>query len=335
MKTLALTVGDPAGIGPEIAVKAFTRWTPPQDIRTIVIGPPELLRICAERIGKKLEIKSVTKAEIATIPPSSRTLFVTDVAGELARGIGVGHPSAESARASLAYIDYAADLALEGSVDAIVTCPVSKEAISRTGVHFTGHTEHLAHRANVSQPVMMFVADNLKVALVTTHIPLKKVPMTVNAEKIVKTVRAVSDALREYFEIPSPRIALCGLNPHAGEGGLLGREELETIIPAAQAAVKQGIQCRGPFPADTLFRRAINGEFDAVVAMYHDQALAAVKTVSPHSVNVTLGLPFVRTSVDHGTAFDIAGKGIADAQSLIEALKLASRMASAKNELFR
>ncbi|OHB77352.1 MAG: 4-hydroxythreonine-4-phosphate dehydrogenase PdxA, partial [Planctomycetes bacterium RBG_16_59_8] len=233
-----------------------------------------------------------------------------------------------------AYIAAAVQLALAGHAHAIVTCPVSKASIERSGTPFTGHTEWIARMANVRAPVMMFVGDRLKVALVTTHVALKKIPSMLTAEKIAHVIRLTTDALRNNFRLSSPRIALCGLNPHAGEEGLFGREEIDVIAPAVESARRSGYPCAGPYPADALFRRAVAGECDAVVAMYHDQALCAVKAVEPSAVNVTLGLPFVRTSVDHGTAFDIAGKGTAREESLIAAMNLAHRMVSATGELF-
>jgi len=270
---LAVTLGDPAGIGPEVVDKALQESF---DAELTVLG--------------------------------SRT--------------GGG-------KEALAAIDQALDLALAKKVDGIVTAPVSKERISRTGVPFIGHTEHLAARAGVKQPVMCFVAGSLRVALVTTHVSLRKLPAMVTADRILGILRETSAGLRDFFGVLEPRLAVCGLNPHAGEDGEFGREEIEIIAPAIDAARKEGIKAEGPYAADTVWKRPC----DAIVAMYHDQGLGPIKAMHPDAVNVTLGLPFVRTSPDHGTAFDIAGKGVADPKPMIAAIRLAVEMCRAKKPL--
>ncbi len=273
MVRLAVTLGDPAGIGPEVVDKALLeRW----DAEITVVG---------SRSG--------------------------------------------GAREALAAIDEAADLALSGRVDGVVTAPVSKERISRLGVPFTGHTEHLAARAGVRLPVMLFVADALRVALVTTHAPLRRLPALVTADRILGVLRETSKGLRDFFGILEPRLAVCGLNPHAGEGGEFGREEIDTIAPAIELARKEGLRAEGPYAADTVWKRPC----DAVVAMYHDQGLGPIKALHPDAVNVTLGLPFVRSSPDHGTAFDIAGKGVADAGPMKAAIRTAVGMCAARKTL--
>ncbi|HEV3026859.1 MAG TPA: 4-hydroxythreonine-4-phosphate dehydrogenase PdxA [Planctomycetota bacterium] len=265
---LAVTLGDPAGVGPEVVDKALREtW----DADFTVLG---------SRSG--------------------------------------------GGREALAAIDQAIDLALAKKVDGIVTGPVSKERIARTGVPFIGHTEHLASRAGVKQPVMLFVAGSLRVALVTTHVSLLKLPGMITADRILGILRETSTGLRERFGIAEPRLAVCGLNPHAGEGGEFGREEIDTIAPAIDAARQEGIRAEGPFAADTIWKRSC----DAIVSMYHDQGLGPIKAMHPDAVNVTLGLPFVRTSPDHGTAFDIAGKGVADPSSMKEAVRLAVELAA-------
>ena len=270
---LAVTLGDPAGIGPEVVDKALQESF---DAELTVLG--------------------------------SRT--------------GGG-------KEALAAIDQALDLALAKKVDGIVTAPVSKERISKTGVPFIGHTEHLAARAGVKQPVMCFVAGSLRVALVTTHVSLRKLPAMVTADRILGILRETSAGLRDFFGVLEPRLAVCGLNPHAGEAGEFGREEIEIIAPAIDAARKEGIKAEGPYAADTVWKRPC----DAIVAMYHDQGLGPIKAMHPDAVNVTLGLPFVRTSPDHGTAFDIAGKGVADPKPMIAAIRLAVEMCRAKKPL--
>ena len=271
---LAVTLGDPAGIGPEVVDKALRE---PYDAEFTVLG---------SRSGGGKE--------------------------------------------ALAAIDEAIDLALAKKVDGIVTAPVSKERISKLGVPFTGHTEHLAARAGAKVPVMLFVAGSLRVALVTTHVSLRKLPGMITVERILGILRETSKGLTERFGIAEPRLAVCGLNPHAGEAGEFGREEIETIAPAVEAARKEGLKAEGPYAADTVWKRPC----DAIVAMYHDQGLGPIKAMHPDAVNVTLGLPFVRTSPDHGTAFDIAGKGIADPKPMIAAIRLAVEMCRAKRTLF-
>jgi 4-hydroxythreonine-4-phosphate dehydrogenase len=271
---LAVTLGDPAGIGPEVVDKALREST---DAEFTVLG---------SRSGGGKE--------------------------------------------ALAAIDEAIDLALAKKVDGIVTAPVSKERIAKLGVPFVGHTEHLAARAGVKVPVMLFVAGSLRVALVTTHVSLRKLPGMITVERILGILRETSTGLRERFGIAEPRLAVCGLNPHAGEAGEFGREEIETIAPAVEAARREGIKAEGPYAADTVWKRPC----DAIIAMYHDQGLGPIKAMHPDAVNVTLGLPYVRTSPDHGTAFDIAGKGIADPKPMIAAIRLAVEMCKAKQTLF-
>ncbi len=270
---LAVTLGDPAGIGPEVVDKALLES---YDAEFIVLG---------------------------------------------ARSGG--------GREALAAIDEATDLALAKKVDGIVTAPVSKERIAKTGVPFVGHTEHLAARAGVKLPVMLFVAGALRVALVTTHVSLRKLPAMITADRILGILRETSNGLRDQFGVLEPRLAVCGLNPHAGEAGEFGREEIETIAPAIEMARKEGIRAEGPYAADTVWKRPC----DAIVAMYHDQGLGPIKAMHPDAVNVTLGLPFVRTSPDHGTAFDIAGKGVADPKPMIAAVRLAVEMCRSKRTL--
>lgn len=270
---LAVTLGDPAGIGPEVVDKALLES---YDADVAVLG---------SRSG--------------------------------------------GGREALAAIDEAIDLALAKKVDGIVTAPVSKERIAKTGVPFVGHTEHLAARAGVKLPVMLFVAGTLRVALVTTHVSLRKLPSMITADRILGILRETSRGLRDHFGVLEPRLAVCGLNPHAGEAGEFGREEIETIAPAIEAARKEGLRAEGPYAADTVWKRPC----DAIVAMYHDQGLGPIKALHPDAVNVTLGLPFVRTSPDHGTAFDIAGKGVADPRPMVAALRLAVEMCRSKKSL--
>ena len=283
---IALTVGDPAGIGPEIAAKAAA------DAGVRAICEPVIF-----------------SAE----PPET-----------------MGEVSAASGRAAYDTIVRAVDAARKGDVEAIATAPVNKLAFARAGLPWKGHTDLLAHLCGTSRVAMMFHAPELKVVLMTVHVPLSAVPALITPELVAQTID-LTDAALPRFGVVKPRLAVAGLNPHAGEGGVLGAEDDRVLAPAVAAARARGIDVSGPFPADTVFVRASKGEFDCVLACYHDQGLIPVKLLAfGHAVNVTIGLPIIRTSVDHGTAFDIAGKGVADPGSMIEAVKLAARLAVAR-----
>jgi len=305
---LALTVGDPAGIGPEIVLKALSSPERPPG-SWVVYGPLASLEERAARFG----LRRVADLGIS----------VVDVGGG---PFPLGEVSAESGRAAAAAVLAAARDALAGRVDAIVTAPLHKESLRAAGHPWPGHTEMLADAASVSDVAMMFVGGGLRVALLTIHRSLRSVPDAINRGEVERVVRLVHRELPR-FGAPRRRIAVCGVNPHAGEGGLFGREELEVMAPAVAGLAAEGLEVTGPLPADTAFVRAAGGEFDAVVAAYHDQGLVPVKLVAfGRAVNVTLGLPFVRTSVDHGTAFDIAASGTADAGSLLAAMALAASL---------
>jgi 4-hydroxythreonine-4-phosphate dehydrogenase len=302
MARIAITCGDPTGIGPEIVLKAVASGQVHSEC--IILGPKRTI----ESTARKLSVRE----------------FSMEPCGEDAP-----KPSEASGRAALAAIDRAVELVDSGACQAMVTAPVAKNLIAKTGIPFRGHTEYLAAKAGVKETTMAFFSDALKVSLVTTHVPLKKVPSVLTRERIVRAIRRTSDALKTYFNVARPKLAVAALNPHAGEEGLFGREEIDVIAPAVQQARKAGIDCEGPLAADSIFRRA---GFDAFISMYHDHGLTVVKTVAPGASNVTLGLPYVRTSPDHGTGFDIAGKMVADATPMIEALKLAERMLAAEKE---
>jgi len=291
LPTLAITVGDPSGIGPEIAVAAA--------------ADPRVLAVCQP------------------------VLYGPSLAEELA-AFPVGVVNAASGRRAYDEILRAVDDARAGRVDGIVTAPINKAAFAAAGLDWKGHTDLLAHLCGVPEVAMMFWSEKLRVVLATVHVPLSEVPTALTKDRLLSTIRLTASSLPR-FGIQAPRIAVCGLNPHAGEDGLLGSEEISTIRPAIDAARAEGLDVHGPFPADTLFVRAANREFDVVVACYHDQGLVPVKLLSfGHSVNVTLGLPIIRTSVDHGTAFDIARQGKADPGSMVEAILLAARLAAPK-----
>jgi 4-hydroxythreonine-4-phosphate dehydrogenase len=245
-----------------------------------------------------------------------------------------GQLEVRNARAVLGWIDRGVDGCLSGEFDAVVTAPVQKSLINHAGISFSGHTEYIAQRTHAPLPVMMLTAANLRVALATTHLPLRAVSDALSIAGLRGTLTVLSDDLRRYWGLPHPRIAVCGLNPHAGEDGILGDEEQRLIAPAIAQCRGDGLHVDGPFPADTLFVPRVLAPFDAVLAMYHDQGLPVLKHAGfGHAVNVTLGLPIIRTSVDHGTALDLAGTGRADAGSLVAALELAMQMASVRGSV--
>ena len=305
---LALTVGDPAGIGPEIVLKALSSPERPPG-SWVVYGPRASLEERAARFALK--------------PIAELGISVVDVGGGT---FPLGQVSAEGGRAAAAAVLAAARDALAGSVDAVVTAPLHKESLRAAGHPWPGHTEMLAEAAHVSDVAMMFVGGGLRVALLTIHQSLRSVPDAITGPEVERVVRLLHRELPR-FGAARRRIAVCGVNPHAGEGGLFGREDRDVVAPAVARLVAGGLEVAGPLPADTVFVRAVRGEFDAVVAAYHDQGLVPVKLVAfGRAVNVTLGLPFVRTSVDHGTAFDIAASGTADPGSLLAAMALASSL---------
>jgi 4-hydroxythreonine-4-phosphate dehydrogenase len=307
---LALTVGDPAGIGPEIVLKALASTERPES-EWVVYGPAAALDERGRRFGLK--------------PLGALGVEIVDVGGG---PFDLGRVAAASGRAAAEAVLRAAREALAGRVAGIVTGPLHKESLRAAGHPWPGHTELLAETADAPDVAMMFVGGGLRVALLTIHRSLRSVPGAITVELVKRVVRLVHRELPR-FGADRRRIAVCGLNPHAGEGGLFGREDADVIAPAVAALREEGIDAHGPFPADTLFPRAVRGDWDAVVAAYHDQGLVPVKLAAfGRSVNVTLGLPFVRTSVDHGTAFDIVARGTADAGSLIEAMRLAVTLAS-------
>ena len=303
---LALTVGDPAGIGPEVVLRALVAEDRP-GASVIVYGPMASLLDRAQRFG--LPAPQDLGARVVDIP----------VEGPMA----LGQTSAAAGRAAAEAVLRAARDAKEGRIDALVTAPLNKEALHAAGYPWPGHTELLAEAAGTPDVAMMFVGGALRVALVTIHRSLRSVPDAVTGDEVKRVVRLVHRELPR-FRSPGRRIGLCGLNPHAGEGGLFGGEDRDVLAPAVAALRAEGIDVAGPLPADSLFVRAVRGEFDAVVAGYHDQGLIPVKLAAfGHAVNVTLGLPFVRTSVDHGTGFDIVLAGTAEGTSLVEAMRVA------------
>ena len=300
---LAVTLGDPRGIGPEITARALEA---PLDADIVLVGAEDQIAPIAAARRVPVGTWGEGVGETPGRPGPSRVMRAGRITG--------------------AAIETAARLALSGEVDAIVTAPAHKHALNLAGFQWPGHTEWLAHLAGDVDVAMMLAADRLRVVLVTTHVPFRSVPELLTTERIVRVGRVTRSGLRDWFGIAEPRIALCALNPHAGESGLFGDEEERVLRPAAEA-----LGASGPWPADTVFVRAMRGEFDAVLAPYHDVGMTAIKVAAfGRGVNVTLGLPFPRTSPDHGTAFDIAGTGRADPASMRQALELAVELAGKK-----
>jgi 4-hydroxythreonine-4-phosphate dehydrogenase len=317
-------MGDPAGVGPEIIVKALSKRTVMALCRPVVTGRAEVLNDAARLLGSPLSFVPVT--EISR-DREARAIPVIE-AGRSVAGLRHGRPSAAGGRAALAAIEKAASLALDGSVSAVVTAPISKDAIRRAGSTFPGHTEMLAALTGASRYAMMLIGGPLRVSLATIHIPLRDVPGSLSRSGIRRVIELTWEILPGFGE-KRPSIAVCGLNPHAGEAGIMGNEDRRIVAPAVKAAARKGITVSGPWPADTIFYRAARGEFSAVVAMYHDQGLGPLKTIAfDTGVNLTLGLPIIRTSVDHGTAYDIAGRGKAGPDSLVAAITVAAQLAA-------
>ena len=322
----ALTPGEPAGIGPDITLAAAASGAAPP---FVAFADPDMLRERAERLGVDVDIRTVGPAIPSAQAVSPGTLPVVPVAAPCR--VAPGRLDTANSRYVLECIRRATAACRAGEVAGLVTAPVHKGVINDAGIAFTGHTEFLAALDGRARPVMLLCTPEIKVALATTHLPLRAVPDAIDREMLVDLVRIVERDLRARFSIPAPRIAVCGLNPHAGEGGHLGHEEIESIAPAVDALRAAGLDVHGPVPADTAFTPERLAEADVVVAMYHDQGLPVVKHAGfGHAVNVTLGLSFVRTSVDHGTALDLAGTGRAEHSSLVSALTLARELSLAR-----
>lgn len=325
--TIAITMGDPAGIGPEIVAKALDLPSVTRFCRPFVIGCPEAIEdgIRIARTGSSVR----TIQTVNDVFGDHATIDVLEV-GDLEHGeVALGQVSAKAGKAAVEVVEEAARMAIEKRVDAIVTCPINKQAVHLAGFKGDiGHQEILARMTGASLTATMLMTNGLRVAHVSTHKPLSEAVAYVRKEAVLAKLRLTHESL-ERWGLERPRIALAALNPHGGDGGLLGREEIDEIKPAVEAGRVQGIDAHGPFPGDSVFYRAIAGEFDAVLAMYHDQGHIAIKVHDfEDSVTVTMGIPFVRTSVDHGTAFDIAGKGIANPQSLVRSISTAVELAT-------
>jgi 4-phospho-D-threonate 3-dehydrogenase / 4-phospho-D-erythronate 3-dehydrogenase len=316
MRKVAITMGDPAGVGPEIIIKALDDPAVAYLAQWIIVGDQAILNQTDgagwQRVRERSNVEVLDLAMMAE-----------------AMDFRTGQLNAACGRAALAYVRAATEMCLSGKADAMTTAPINKEAVSLGGVPFSGHTEYIAQLCGAPESWMLLANDRMRVIHVSTHVPLRRA-CSLDPARIQRTIELGHDALVQMGST-APRIAVCGLNPHAGENGLLGDEDAELIAPAVAAAKERGINCAGPLPADTLFLKAARGDYDLVVAMYHDQGHIPIKLLSfEDTVNVSLGIPVIRTSVDHGTAFDIAGKGIADAANMKAALRMAAVMAQSR-----
>ncbi len=319
-------MGDPAGIGPEIAVKALSNKDIYEISRPLIIGDSKVIKRALRFTDlENLEVRSISSIDDALF--TFGTIDVLDLNNVDLERVPLGKVSAEAGKASVEYIFRAVELALRKEIDAIVTSPINKEAINKAGYHYTGHTELLKDLTKAENAVMLLAIEKLKVAHVTTHVSLRKAIDLITKDRVLRTIRTVHESFVKYFGIKKPKIAVASLNPHAGEGGLFGDEEIKHITPAINEAVGNGMDVVGPLPADTIYYKAIRGDFDVIIAMYHDQGHIPIKVLDFYNgVNITLGLPIIRTSVDHGTSFNRAGKGTAHPGSLIYAIKYATLM---------
>ncbi|HEV2837482.1 MAG TPA: 4-hydroxythreonine-4-phosphate dehydrogenase PdxA [Pyrinomonadaceae bacterium] len=331
MPRIGITMGDPAGIGPEVVLKAVAEDEIRRACIPVIIGDAQLLAHTA----RTLDLQSgydIVRADEDFPGHSEPVIYHLDnISGFIEPGIESG----AAGKAAGGYIEAAVELCAAGSIDAVATAPINKRALFLGGYSFPGHTEFFAHLTGAEEYAMAFVAGNLRIVLLSTHVPLAEAIRLVERDRIVKRINLTNRELQRWG-IERPRIAVAALNPHGAEGGLFGVEEASEIMPAIDACRRDDINVQGPFSADTVFLRASRGEFDGVVACYHDQAMIPVKCLSfGEAVNVTLGLPFIRTSVDHGTAFDIAGKGLAEHSSMVAAIKLAAELSTRAGESCR
>lgn len=321
---IGITMGDPAGIGPEVVLKAVAEPEVLAACVPVIVGDAQHLAHTARTLDLCCGYEIVRRGEPFPEDAAGPVIYHLDnITGTVAPGVESG----AAGRAAAEYIEAAVELCGAGVVDAISTAPINKRALFLGGYSFPGHTEFLAHLTGSTESAMAFVASNLRIVLISTHVPLSEAIRLVEKERITRVTRLADRELRRWG-IARPRIAVAALNPHGAEGGLFGVEEAAEIMPAVEACRAEGMEVSGPFSADTVFLRASRGEFDAVISCYHDQAMIPVKCLSfGEAVNVTLGLPFIRTSVDHGTAFDIAGRGVAEHSSMVAAITLAARLA--------
>lgn len=328
MRPLVVTPGEPAGIGPDVLLQTIAEGYP---TLLVAVASKHLLLERNIQLGLHVELVTVTENDFTSLAPKANTLYVLDIA--LNTPCEPGVLNSVNGHYVLSTLDKAIELVTNGTASAIVTGPVHKGVINDAGIAFSGHTEYLRDKSGIEEVVMMLATEGLRVALVTTHLPLKDVANAVTKEKLQRVTRILNASLITDFDCNNPNILVCGLNPHAGEGGHLGMEEIDTIIPALDSLRTEGINTIGPLPADTLFQPHYLKDADAVLAMYHDQGLPVLKFKGfSNAVNITLGLPFIRTSVDHGTALDLAGSGKADTGSLKVAIQTAQFMAAARDK---
>jgi len=323
LPTIGITMGDPVGIGPEILVKALNDPKLYTICKPLIIGDSTIIQQALKLLNfnhKNINIIDDPKQGIYKFD----SLDIMDISNININCSKLLKPNIKTGTAMQEYIIKGVDLALKNHISALVTCPITKTALKLAGSKFHGHTELLAQRSDTQNYAMMMAGEKLKVVLVTIHIPLSHVAASLTINDIVKKINLTHISLKERFNIKNPRIAVAGLNPHAGEATMFGNEEKNIIAPAVRLAKKEGLTIDGPLPPDTVFYQAVNGKYDAVICMYHDQGLIAFKLIHfKDGVNTTIGLPIIRTSVDHGTAYDIAWKGIADPLSLVQAIKMA------------
>jgi 4-hydroxythreonine-4-phosphate dehydrogenase len=336
LPVIGITMGDPAGIGPEIIVMALADEAIYESCRPVILGDPGILSAAisdlGDRMGHRLTLNVIQRpGDTQGLPGVVDLIAVSELRDS---AIQPGWPTVAGGRAMVDFIFRAVEMALRGDIAAVVTCPISKVLMQEAGFAFEGHTQLISHLTNTPDVVMMLAGERLRVTLVTIHCPIRDVPRLLTEERVLKTIRITEISLRQHFGLTRPRLAVAALNPHGGEAGLFGNEEATIIAPAVRSAQKEGLRVEGPFPADTLFYKAVAGGYDAVVAMYHDQGLIPLKLLHfSDAVNITLGLPIIRTSVDHGTAYDIAGTGKADPSSLKAAIRTAVLMAENRRSI--
>jgi 4-hydroxythreonine-4-phosphate dehydrogenase len=339
---LGITMGDPSGIGPEVVVRALCgEYKIREYCRPVVFGDVGVVREMVKLLRRYLAVRGLPSVECASFEPGR--IEVVDLQRVDLNDLEYGRVSAVSGEVAFQAIRAAIDAAMQGKVDAVVTAPINKEALHRAGHFFSGHTEIFAHFTNTKKYAMLLADESLRIVHATTHVSLRDACNLITTERVLEVISLLHDACIR-FGSPKPVIGVAGLNPHAGEGGLFGREEIDVIIPAIQQAQALGFAAEGPVPPDTLFTKALQGRYDGCVAMYHDQGHIPFKLAgfrwnnetktmdSVRGVNITLGLPIIRTSVDHGTAFEIAGKGVANPDSMISAIEYAAKMAANKTK---
>lgn len=326
MKTIGITMGDAAGVGPELCLRVLQMPAVTDVCRPVVFGRAALLQRVATACGLPFEAEVMSAGEMAIGLPSGNAPLVVDVEGLDTAAVRPGHVQAVCGAAAYRYVELAVRAALAGRIQAVVTAPLHKEALQLAGVPYPGHTEMLAALTGTERYCMMMASAEINVCLVTTHIALSQVSGQLTTERVLEVIRLAAEAMRRFGK-PTPRLTVCGLNPHAGEHGLFGDEEERVIMPAVKAARAEGVHVSDPLPPDTAFVTACRAKTDAFIVMYHDQGLIPFKMLAFETgVNVTLGLPLIRTSVDHGTAFDISWQGVASATSLVEAVRVAVRL---------